>query len=120
VFWAELSSLTHSDFSQYTIQAIWTASFHKIPCLFLILNNRSYRVLKQRTYNIKGVSYETDKYVAMDLPGIEFTKLAESLGVKGMKVTTLEEVKGAVNGWLADRTGPMLLDVWIETEFKPK
>ncbi len=43
-------------FSKYTIQAMWTAAFHKIPCLFLILNNRSYRVLKQRTYNIKGVS----------------------------------------------------------------
>lgn len=105
---------------QYTIQAIWTAGFHKIPALFLILNNKQYRVLKQRTYNLKGVSFETDKFVAMDLPNIDFPKLAESLGVKGVRATSLKEVEGHVKDWLKDRSGPVLLDVEIETGFKPQ
>ncbi len=34
--------------AMYTIQALWTAAHDRIAVVFVILNNRSYRILKQR------------------------------------------------------------------------
>ena len=32
--------------AMYSIQALWTASHHRLPILFVIFNNREYRILK--------------------------------------------------------------------------
>ena len=34
----------------YTIQALWTAARYKIGVVFVIFNNTSYRILKQRLF----------------------------------------------------------------------
>src|SRR5713226_7260199 len=53
--------------AMYTCQALWTAAHDRVGVVFVILNNRSYRILKQRVNAMKGFAAQTDRYVGMDL-----------------------------------------------------
>ena len=53
--------------AMYTNQALWTAAHDSIAVVYVIFNNASYRILKQRTLALKGFSAEDDRYVGMDL-----------------------------------------------------
>ena len=63
--------------AMYTCQALWTAAHDRVGVVFVILNNRSYRILKQRTNAMKGFAAQTDRYVGMDLtdPAIDYRRL---------------------------------------------
>jgi benzoylformate decarboxylase len=104
--------------SMYTNQALWTAARESLAVVYVIFNNTSYRILKQRTKALKGFSAEDDRYVAMDLdrPEIDFVGLARSLGVPGTKVEKASDVGQAVSRALASR-GPHLVDVRIDPSF---
>src|SRR4029077_19307116 len=80
--------------SMYTNQALWTAARESLAVVYVIFNNTSYRILKERTKALKGFSAEDDHYVAMDLdrPQIAFAGLARSLGVPGTPVSTTSDI----------------------------
>src|SRR6201999_1742904 len=40
--------------AMYTIQALWTAAHYKLPVIWVIFNNTSYRILKQRLVMLRG------------------------------------------------------------------
>ena len=105
--------------AMYTIQALWTAAHESIPCVYVIFNNASYRILKQRTLALKGFSAEDDQYVGMDLvnPRIDYGGMAKALGVPGELVEKGVEVGAAVKRGLASG-GPYLVDVHIDSAFK--
>jgi benzoylformate decarboxylase len=105
--------------AMYTSQALWTAARESLAVVYVIFNNGSYRILKQRTLALKGFSAEDDHYVAMDLdkPAIDFVGLARSLGVPGERVDKTADVGGAVGRGLASG-GPYLVDVRIDPAFK--
>ena len=44
----------------YTIQGLWTAARENLRMVFVIINNYSYRILKQRTNAMKGLAAQTD------------------------------------------------------------
>jgi benzoylformate decarboxylase len=101
--------------SMYTNQALWTAARESLAVVYVIFNNTSYRILKQRTKALKGFSAEDDRYVAMDLdrPEIDFVGLARSLGVPGTRIEKASDVGQAVSRALASG-GPHLVDVRID------
>ncbi len=106
--------------AMYTCQALWTAAHDRIAVVFVILNNRSYRILKQRTNALKAHAAQTDRYVGMDLaePAIDFVGLALSLGVAAERARTVEETLAHLRrGLIAD--APILIDVAIDRSFKP-
>ncbi|HEV8438683.1 MAG TPA: thiamine pyrophosphate-binding protein [Methylomirabilota bacterium] len=105
--------------AMYTNQALWTAAHDSIPVVYVIFNNASYRILKQRTLALKGFSFEDDHYVAMDLvnPLIDYVGLAKSLGVPGELVEKTADVSPALKRGLASG-GPYLVDVRIDGSFK--
>ena len=106
--------------AMYTCQALWTAAHDRIAVVFVILNNSSYRILKQRTNALKGHAAQTDRYVGMDLddPAVDFVGLAGSLGVAASRARTIDEVLVQLRAGLAgDR--PVLIDVAIDRSFKP-
>ncbi len=105
--------------AMYTIQALWTASHDSIPCVYVIFNNASYRILKQRTLALKGFSAEDDQYVGMDLvsPRIDYVGMAKALGVPGEMVEKGVDIGAAVKRGLASG-GPYLVDVHIDGNFK--
>lgn len=106
--------------AMYTCQAFWTAAHERLAVVFVIINNRGYRILKQRTHALKGFSAEDDRYVAMDLdrPLIDFLGLAQSLGVPGERVEKAADVGPALARGLGS-SGPYLLDVQVDAAFKP-
>ena len=79
--------------SLYTIQALWTAARYRIGAIFVILNNTSYRILKQRLHAMRGLSQQADTYVGMELtdPAVDFVSLARSFGVAAERATTVHE-----------------------------
>jgi benzoylformate decarboxylase len=105
--------------AMYTNQSFWTAAHDSIPVVYVIFNNGSYRILKQRTLALKGFSAEDDRYVAMDLvnPAIDYVGLAKSLGVPGELVEKTAEVGPALKRGLASG-GPYLIDARIDAAFK--
>jgi len=106
--------------AMYTCQALWTAAHDRIAVVFVILNNSSYRILKQRTNALKAHAAQTDRYVGMDLddPAVDFVGLARSLGVAASRARTIEEVLAQLRDGLAS-DGPLLIDVAIDRSFKP-
>jgi benzoylformate decarboxylase len=104
--------------AMYTNQALWTAAHESLAVVYVIFNNASYRILKQRTRALKGFSAEDDRYVAMDLdrPLIDFVGMARALGVPGERVEKAADVGSALGRGLASG-GPYLLDVRIDPSF---
>ncbi|MBI4636367.1 MAG: thiamine pyrophosphate-binding protein [Candidatus Rokubacteria bacterium] len=105
--------------AMYTNQALWTAARESLAIVYVIFNNGSYRILKQRTHLMKGFSAEDDRYVGMDLdrPAIDYVGLARSLGVPGERVEKVADVGPALGRGFASG-GPYLLDARIDPAFK--
>ena len=101
--------------AMYTIQSLWSAAHDSIAVVFVIFNNQSYRILKQRTQALKGFSAEDNTFVAMDLvkPGLDYVGLAHAQGVPGELVEKTADVASALKRGLASG-GPYLLDVRID------
>jgi benzoylformate decarboxylase len=100
--------------AMYSIQALWTAAHLKRPITYLILNNSSYRILKERLVSFR----KTDRFVGMDLrnPEIDFVSLAQSFGLPARRITDPAEVAEALRA--AVRSGkPSLLDVRVADGF---
>jgi benzoylformate decarboxylase len=104
--------------AMYTVQGLWTAARESVAVVYVIFNNASYRILKQRTLALKGFSAEDDHYVGMDLdePLIDHVGLARSLGVPGERVEKAAEVGPAIGRALASE-GPYLIDARIDPHF---
>lgn len=101
----------------YTLQALWSAAHHRIPVVFLILNNGSYRILKlnmDRYRRDAGIPADRP-YPHMDLdgPAIDFVRIAGGYGVKGAKVSEPEKIAAAVRTAF-ETNEPYLLDVAID------
>ncbi|HUB45316.1 MAG TPA: thiamine pyrophosphate-binding protein [Acetobacteraceae bacterium] len=106
--------------AMYTIQGLWTAAHEKLSVVFVIINNSSYRILKQRTNAMKALAAQTDRYVGMELddPRIDFVSVARGLGIAAYRAGTIDEVKQALAEALrAD--GSTLIDVAVDRSWKP-
>jgi benzoylformate decarboxylase len=105
--------------SMYTIQALWTAARYKVGVVFVIFNNTSYRILKQRLFAQRGYAAQQDTYVGMELndPAIDFVGLARSLGVPADRAKTVHDATDLIAKGLAGGT-PVLIEVELAREFK--
>ena len=98
----------------YGIQALWTAAHLKLPITYVIANNRSYRILKERLISMR----KTDRFVGMDIrePAIDYTALAQSMGVPGRRITDPGQIAPALREALA-AGGPRLIEVMVADGF---
>ena len=96
--------------AMYSVQALWTAAHLKLPITYVIANNRSYRILKERLVSMRS----TDQFVGMDLrdPAIDYSGLAQSMGVAARRVTDPSDVVPALRE-AAARSGPNLVEVMV-------
>ncbi|HLH90074.1 MAG TPA: thiamine pyrophosphate-dependent enzyme [Xanthobacteraceae bacterium] len=106
--------------AMYTIQALWTAAHYRIPVTFVILNNTSYRILKQRLHALRGLAEQADTYVGMELvdPPVDFVGLARSLGINAERAKTVHESTDLVAKGVKSDTA-LLIDVALDRHFKP-
>ena len=86
--------------------------------VFVICNNRGYRILKERTRALDGFSAKSGSYIGMDLeqPYIDFISLSRALGVPAEKCDKLGELKRLLSHALA-LGGPFLIDVQVDGSF---
>jgi benzoylformate decarboxylase len=103
--------------AMYTCQALWTAARYRIGVVFVILNNKSYRILKQRVQALRGHAEQVGRYVGMELldPAIDFVGLARSLGIAAERAATIHEATDLVAKGLAGN-GSILIDVELDRE----
>jgi benzoylformate decarboxylase len=106
--------------AMYTCQSLWTIAHEKLAVTVLVVNNRSYRILKQRLYNTQGMAAQTDQYVGMELvnPAIDYCGLARSLGVDAVYCKTLDEVTAALERGVTGGK-PLLIEVETDGSWKP-
>jgi benzoylformate decarboxylase len=104
--------------AMYTIQALWTAARYKVGVVFVIFNNTSYRILKQRLFAQRGYAAQHDNYVGMELnnPAIDYVGLARSLGVPADRAKTVHDATDLIAKGLAGGT-PVLIEVELAREF---
>ena len=76
--------------SMYSIQSLWTASHLNLPITYLIINNNSYQILKQRMLNFRG----SKKFTGMDLdkPIISFDSISSSFDINFKEPENCEEL----------------------------
>jgi len=110
-------ALSGDGSAMYSIQALWTAAHHDLAVVFVILNNREYRILKHNmdTYRQRFGAKPDRAYPNMDLvaPDLGFVDLARGLGVEAMRVASPGELRPALEKALGARR-PVLLDVAVE------
>ena len=104
--------------AMYSIQALWTAAHLKLPITYVITNNRSYRILKERLLAFKGMAATNQTFTGMDFrePVIDFVALAESMGVRARRISEPDEFVPAFEEALG-HDGPDLLDVIVHDGF---
>ena len=103
-----------------TVQALWTAANYGIPAVYLVCNNRSYRILKLNMnihrQEILGtdVDPEFEGYVGMDFPlPLNIAGIAEAIGVYGKTISDPEDIGPELIRAL-DSGKPAVLDVVID------
>ena len=104
--------------SMMTVQALWTAATYDIPVVYVICNNRAYRVLKLNMNVYKrDILREPDadsQYIAMDFPiPMNIAGVAEAMGVSGRKIDDPADVSPALTAAL-ESGKPAVLDVSID------
>ena len=99
-----------------TIQALWTAANSNIPAVFVICNNRSYRILKLNSnvyHRMQGLQ-TPESYVAsdFDLP-LDFKLQADAYGVEGVRVETPDELTSEIQRG-CELNKPLVIDAVID------
>lgn len=106
--------------AMYTVQGLWTAAHERLNVVFVIINNHSYRILKQRTNAMKALAAQADTYVGMDLdhPRIDFLSVARGLGLTAHRADRLSDLGDLLRQALTAE-GPTLIDVAVDRSWKP-
>jgi len=99
------------------VQSLWTVAHHHIPVVYVILSNRTYRILKinmnryRRTLQIPAGR----PYTHLDLtqPVLDFVEIAHGMGVAGKRITHPDEIQPAITAALA-LDAPYVLEVVTE------
>lgn len=93
----------------FGIQALWTAAQHRLPVVYLVLNNGGYGILKSF-----AAFQRTPGVPCLDLAGLDLVQIAHGLGARASRITEpralLPELRGAFALAAAERI-PVLLDI---------
>ena len=109
-----IAALIGDGSAMYGVQALWTAAHLKLPITYVIANNRSYRILKERLVSMRGRS----EFTGMDLrdPPLDFVHLAQGFGLAARRVTRPADIGVALREAL--RSGkPSLVDIQVADGF---
>lgn len=98
----------------YSASGFWSLARHSTAVLTIVWNNRNYQTVRNGAYRYNRRMVETGKYPGLYLgdPDIDFVKLAESQGVKGVRVTSAADIAAALRKGTAEtRAGnPYLIE----------
>jgi benzoylformate decarboxylase len=95
--------------AMYSIQALWTAAQRKLPLTVVVINNSGYGAMRSfsQVMQVRNVP-------GLDLPDIDFVKLAEGQGCQGVRVSKAAELAPALKHALA-HDGASLVEVIVDS-----
>jgi benzoylformate decarboxylase len=95
--------------AMYSIQALWTAAQRKLPLTVVVINNSGYGAMRSfsQVMQVRNVP-------GLELPGIDFVKLAEGMGCDAVRVTKAAELGAALKHALAFK-GSSLVEVVVDS-----
>ena len=94
---------------QMTLNDLATVAQYRVPVKIAIINNRALGMVRQW----QEIFFEK-RYCDIDLNfAPDFSKLAESYGIRGVRVEHRTDVPDAVRDFLSDRE-PRLIDFWVD------
>jgi benzoylformate decarboxylase len=93
----------------YSLQALWTAAQRRLPITVVVINNSGYGAMRSfsqimQVRNVPG----------LDLPGLDFVKLAEGMGCDAVRVRKASELPAALARSLA-HDGVSLVEVMVDS-----
>ena len=97
--------------SMYGIQSLWSAAHYKLPIVYIIANNQSYRIIKERL----EAFHKNTNFVGMDFnkPKIDFVKLSNSLGIKSETINNPKNLNSIFKKAFKYKK-PYLLNVMVD------
>lgn len=95
----------------YAIQALWTAAHEQLPITYVIVNNKSYRIIKERLVAMRNC----DDFLGMDLvnPALDFVEMARGMGVTAERVADPSQLASTLRAAIESRQ-PRLLEVIVD------
>lgn len=95
--------------AMYSIQALWTAAQRKLPLTIVVINNSGYGAMRSfsQVMQVRNVP-------GLELPGIDFVKLAEGMGCHAVRVSKAAELGEALKRGLAFE-GTSLVEVVVDS-----
>jgi acetolactate synthase-1/2/3 large subunit len=98
--------------AMYTVQALWTQAREGLDVTTVVLNNRSYAILKQELSNLGAgdVGRRVLDMMELDRPTLDWVGLARGMGVEAARTKTMEELFRHFAAGLRSE-GPYLIDL---------
>ena len=100
-----------------TVQGFWTAANEGIPVVYVVCNNRSYRILKLNVDKYRSMVLDAEgesRYLGMDFPiALDIAGMARSMGVDARTIEDPSDVAPATRAAL-ESGRPAVLDVVID------
>jgi len=95
--------------AMYSIQALWTAAQRKLPLTVVVMNNSGYGAMRsfRQVMQVRNVP-------GLELPDIDFVKLAEGMGCDAVRVTKSTDLASAYKRALAHQ-GASLVEVMVDS-----
>ncbi|MFB6419414.1 MULTISPECIES: benzoylformate decarboxylase [Bradyrhizobium] len=95
--------------AMYSIQALWTTAQRKLPLTIVVLNNSGYGAMRSfsQVMQVRNVP-------GLELPGIDFVRLAEGMGCHAVRVTKAAELGEALKRGMAFE-GTSLVEVAVDS-----
>jgi benzoylformate decarboxylase len=95
--------------AMYSIQALWTAAQRKLPLTIIVINNSGYGAMRSfsQVMQVRNVP-------GLELPGIDFVRLAEGMGCHAVRVSKAAELGEALKRGMAFE-GTSLVEVVVDS-----
>jgi benzoylformate decarboxylase len=94
--------------AMYSFQALWTAAQRKLPVTVIVLNNAGYGAMRSfsQVMQVRNVP-------GLELPGIDFVKLAQGLGCDAVRVDKAAQLAAVFQKCFA-ASGTNLIEVIVD------
>ena len=98
--------------AMYTVQALWTQAREGLDVTTVILDNRSYAILKGELANVGAgdAGQKAHDMMELDRPTLDWVAMARGMGVDAGRAATVEEFGRQLDAGLRSQ-GPYLIDL---------